>query len=188
MNSPKDKADAGRIFEKYKVRLRAFVGNRIGNREDADDILQDVFYQLFKTLDDGVYRIEHEAAWLFRVAANLIANKQKKKKEEHFSANGEGGSGDVLERLSPDVFGGMDLTPEDYYLRSLVWQELDAALCELPPAQRDVFELTELDGLSMAEISQMSGVSVNTLLSRKHYAVKHLRSRLVDLYREILEY
>ena len=94
----------------------------------------------------------------------------------------------VLNDLSDVLFNDLTSTPETEYMRSLVWQELEAALSQLPPEQREVFELTELEGISVKELAEISGVPVNTLLSRKHYAVKYLRKRLKGLYDDILNY
>ncbi|MCM1346075.1 MAG: sigma-70 family RNA polymerase sigma factor [Bacteroides sp.] len=176
------------LAESLRPQLKSFVCKWISNKDDVEDILQDVFYQLFRTLNENLCQIENLSAWLYRVARNIVINNGKRKcrNEESLYIN-EDEDGELMD-FPADLFNEANPTPETVYLRSLVWQELDAALSELPPEQRAVFELTEYEGLTMKEISKQTGVSVNTLLSRKHYAVRHLRMRLGDLYRDILEY
>lgn len=182
------KAEVGELIEEYQPQLKSFIRKRVRNKEDAEDILQDVFYQLIKTVDDSMNPIEQVSAWLYRVARNLIINKGIKKHEEELPAyrNNESDS-DVLKDFSEILFDNeKSPSPETEYLRSLVWTELEKTLLELPPEQREIFELTELDGIPVKQISEITGMSVNTLLSRKHYAVKYLRKQLADLYNEIV--
>ena len=176
-----------RIVE-YQPQLKSFIRKRVENKENAEDILQDVFYQLTKTVNTAMNPIEHLAAWLYRVAKNTIINHGIKKREEEMPVylNDEEES-EILKDFSEDLFGNESSpSPETEYLRSLVWTELEEALDELPPEQREVFEMTELDGIPVKEIAQTLGVPVNTLLSRKHYAVLHLRKRLKELYYDVL--
>lgn len=132
--------------------------------------------------------IEQVSGWLYRVAKNLIINKEIKKREEELPVYRNDEDGDeVLKDFSEVLFNTEETpSPETEYLRSLVWIELENALLELPPEQREIFELTELDGIPVKEISQTTGVAVNTLLSRKHYAVLYLRKRLSGLYKDII--
>ncbi len=183
-----EQQDVGLLVTEYRPQLKAFIRKRVSNKEDADDILQDVFYQLVKTVDDAMNPIEQVSAWLYRVARNLIINKGTKKREEELPTyRSEESDEDVLQDFSEILFSSeASPSPETEYLRSLVWVELESALSELPPEQREIFELTELDSLSVKEISQTTGVAVNTLLSRKHYAVKFLRKRLAGLYNDII--
>lgn len=189
MTKQPDKQDVGQLVETYQPRLKSFIRKRVGTDEDADDILQDVFFQLVKTVEEASDPIEQVSAWLYRVARNLIINKGIKKREEelpvYYSDESDEG---VLKDFSEILFNDEGSTsPETEYLRSLVWVELDNALAELPPEQREVFELTELDGIPVKEIAETTGVAVNTLLSRKHYAVKHLRKQLAGLYKDLIE-
>ena len=177
-----------KIITDHQSRLKSFIRKRVPNKEDAEDILQDVFYQLIKTVESTLNPIEQVTAWLYRVTRNTIINKGKKKREEEFPVSQYDEDGSLINEISDFLFNDENIvaTPETEYLRSIVWQELETALSELPPEQREVFELTELDGLSVKEIAESINVPVNTLLSRKHYAVKHLRKRLDGLYKDIL--
>jgi RNA polymerase sigma factor (sigma-70 family) len=161
-------------FERERGRLRNFIRKRVADAGDAEDVLQDVFYQLIE-----VYRIEpleQVTGWLFRVASNRIIDLFRKKKPQTLTAEEWMNLDDLLP--SPD--GG----PEAAYARSVLLDELEAALDELPREQREVFVAHELEGRSFKELSAETGISVNTLLSRKHYAVLHLRKRLQDIYEE----
>lgn len=177
--------DASGIFKKYRTQLRNYISKRVFSKEDGEDILQNVFYQLSK-IDLIEKPIEQVSAWLYSVANNQIIDRSRKHREEEMKTvvgdNGE-------ELFLAEVTGLLldeDSSPETEYLRSLVWVELEAALTELPEEQREVFELTELEGYSFKEISEATGIGVNTLISRKRYAVLHLRERLKDLYDELL--
>ncbi len=179
--------DVTRVIAEHRPILKNFIRKRVSNTEDADDILQDVFYQLVKAYDQSVNPIKQVSAWLFRVARNLIINKETKMHEEEMPTYRNDEGEDVLKDFSEILFGSeASPSPETEYLRSLVWTELEDALAELPDEQREMFELTELEGLPVKEISEATGVPVNTLLSRKRYAVLHLRKRLASLYEAII--
>jgi len=186
MKKQNENGDVKKIIEEYQPQLKSFIRKRVSNKEDAEDILQDVFYQLIKTIENSLTPIEQVASWLYRVARNTIINKGKKKQEESLPLTGYEEDNSILKDFSEVLFNDDNPTPETEYLRSLVWKELEVALAELPIEQREAFELTELEGLSVKEVAEATGIPVNTLLSRKHYAVKHLRKRMEELYKDIL--
>jgi RNA polymerase sigma factor (sigma-70 family) len=164
-------------------RLRNFIRKRVADREDAEDILQDVFYELVEA-----YRLmqpaEQVTAWLFRVARNRITDLFRKKSRDGLRTQLPPVAEDGASLQLDDWLPSSDAGPEAAYARSVLLDELDAALDELPEEQREVFEAHELMGYSFKEISAQTGVSVNTLLSRKHYAVLFLRERLQDIHDE----
>jgi RNA polymerase sigma factor (sigma-70 family) len=169
------------VIRKEQGRLLGFIRRRVADPLDAEDILQDVFHELAEA-NRLLVPIDHVTAWLFRVARNRIIDLFRKRKPERLAApraGGEEGSG--LEDLLPSPEAG----PEAQYARRVLLEELALALDELPAEQREAFVAHELEGRSFKEIAAASGVSVNTLLSRKHYAVLHLRERLRDLYDEL---
>ncbi|MDR2680796.1 MAG: sigma-70 family RNA polymerase sigma factor [Tannerella sp.] len=173
----------------YQPQLKSFIRKRVDNKEDAEDILQDVFYQLVKTVNIAISPVEHVAAWLYRVARNTIINHGIKKREEEMPVYRSDESDDETQKDFSEVLFGNESSPspETEYLRSLVWEELESALAELPPEQREIYELTELDDIPVKDISRTTGIPVNTLLSRKHYAVLHLRKRMRQLYEDIVD-
>jgi RNA polymerase sigma factor (sigma-70 family) len=169
--------------ERERGRLRNFIRRRVPDEAEAEDILQDVFYELVEA-----YRlmkpIEQAGAWMFRVARNRIIDLFRKKKPEAMSvvqrAGDEGGESLTIEEFLPSPDAG----PEAEYARGVLLDQLEGAIEELPEDQRDVFVAHEIEWLSFKEISAETGVSVNTLLSRKHHAVLHLRRRLQSIYDE----
>ena len=169
--------------DREQSRLRNFIRRRVSDRGDAEDILQDVFYELVEAY--RVMQPEHVTAWLFQVARNRIIDLFRKKKREA-ERNGlaerveEDGEMLQLEDLLPSPDAG----PDGAFARSVLLEELDAALDELPDEQREVFVGHELMGYSFKELAEQTGLSVNTLLSRKHYAVLHLRERLRAIHDE----
>ncbi len=188
-NKQTDQHDVGKLVKEYEPGLKAFVRKYVDNKDDVDDILQDVFLQLVKTVEEALNPIEHVSGWLYKVARNIIINKGKKKKEQELPAYQEPHSDKNIFNDIAEILLSKEETspsPEMEYLRSIVWAELETALTELPVEQREVFELTEMDGIPVKEISETTGVPVNTLLSRKHYAVVYLRKRLSNLYNEMI--
>ena len=165
-----------------RSRLRNFIRRRVPDPRDAEDILQEVFYELVEA-NRLLMPIEHVTGWLFRVARNRITDLFRKKKPETFSdAAVEYENGDVLK--IEDLLPSPDAGPEALYARHVLLDELELALDELPDEQREVFVAHELEGRSFKEMAAETGVSVNTLLSRKRYAVLHLRERLQSIYDE----
>jgi RNA polymerase sigma factor (sigma-70 family) len=170
------------IVAEERSRLRNFIRRRVPDPSDAEDIVQEVFYELVEA-NRLLMPIDHVTGWLFRVARNRITDLFRKKKPESFSDRAvEGEDGELLK--IEDLLPSPDAGPEALYVRGVLLEELEFALDELPDEQRDVFVAHELEGRSFKELSAESGVSVNTLLSRKRYAVLHLRERLQSLHDE----
>jgi RNA polymerase sigma factor (sigma-70 family) len=171
--------------ERERLRLRNFVRGRVADPNDVEDILQDVFFEFVEA-----YRlmkpIEQAGAWLFRVARNRIIDRFRKKRPALLQdLRGASDDGEMLslEELLPSPDAG----PEAAYARGVLLEELEAALEELPDEQREVFIAHEIEGKSFKELSAETGVSVNTLLSRKRYAVLHLREQLQSAYEEFMK-
>ena len=183
----KERPHIAEIIGNYGSRLRGFIQKRVRNSEDAEDILQEVYYQLADA-DRLLKPIDQMAAWLFTVARNRITDLYRKKKTESMPEYMAETEDDNLFAELSDLMFDNGSTPEDDYLRSLVWIELEKALGELPLEQRQVFEHTEMQGLSFKTISEQTGVPVNTLISRKHYAVLVLRERLQLIYDELINF
>jgi RNA polymerase sigma factor (sigma-70 family) len=171
------------VVQREQFRLRNFIRKRVPDPRDAEDILQDVFYELVEA-NRLLMPIEHITGWLFRVARNRITDLFRKKKPESLGETGAlGEDAEDEERLRlEDLLPSAEAGPEARYARSVLLDELELALEELPSEQREVFIAHELDGKSFKEMAAESGVSVNTLLSRKRYAVLHLRERLRGIY------
>ena len=169
-----------KIVQKERSRLRNFIRRHVPDPADAEDIVQEVFYELVEA-NRLLMPIEHITGWLYRVARNRITDLFRKKKPELFSdAAVEDENGELLhiDDLLP--------SPDAEYVRNMLLDELELALDELPEEQREVFIGHELEGRSFKEMSTESGVSINTLLSRKRYAVLHLRERLQSIYDEFV--
>jgi RNA polymerase sigma factor (sigma-70 family) len=170
------------IFAEEGARLLSFIRRRVPDPSDAEDIVQEVFYELVEA-NHLLMPIEHVTGWLFRVARNRITDLFRKKKPENFSdAVVEDEDGELL--YLEDLLPSTNAAPEARYARSVLLDELELALDELPEEQRDAFVAHELEGRSFKEMAAETGVSVNTLLSRKRYAVLHLRERLQSIYDE----
>lgn len=178
------KRNITQVITEYSKRLMGFIRKRVNNEADAEDIMQDVFYQFI----GNTQPIEQMTAWLFTVARNKIIDRQRKKRPdalEDLFGQEEGEEGGL--NWTEFLFDASD-NPEKDYLRQVFWEELNNALSELPEEQRQVFILNELEGVPFKEIAERTGETVNTLLSRKRYAVLHLRNRLSVLKDELLNY
>jgi RNA polymerase sigma factor (sigma-70 family) len=160
-------------IEGQRNRLRNFIRKWVPDEGTVEDILQDVFYEFVQAY--RLTEIEQVGAWLFRVAKNRITDFFRTRKSARF------------EELKPEDVPSQAAGPEDAYLQSLFWQALDTALAELPEEQREVFIAHEFEGRSFRDLAAETGVSMNTLISRKHYAVLHLRERLRDIYEEFIQ-
>jgi RNA polymerase sigma factor (sigma-70 family) len=168
------------VVEREQSRLGSFIRRRVPDPRDAEDILQDVFYELVEA-NRLLMPIDHVTAWLFRVARNRIVDFFRKKKPDSFSDTAVMGDDDELIQLE-DLLPSPDAGPDALYARHALLDELELAVQELPEEQREVFVGHEFEGRSFKEMAAETGVSVNTLLSRKRYALRHLRERLQEIY------
>ena len=172
------------VVRREQSRLRNFIRRRVPDPGDAEDILQDVFYELVEA-NRLLMPIEHVTGWLFRVARNRIIDLFRKKKPENFSDTAVAQNDDDEELLRfEDLLPSPNAGPEALYARNLLLEELESAVDDLPEEQREVFVAHELEGRSFKEMAAETGVNVNTLLSRKRYAVLQLRERLQTIYDE----
>ncbi|HVD96861.1 MAG TPA: RNA polymerase sigma factor [Cytophagaceae bacterium] len=174
--------------KKERGRLLDFIRKRVSSEEDAEDILQDVFFELVET-----YRlmkpVEKVASWLFTVARNKITDRYRKKKTLSLENQLGFGSEEEGERLNfEELLEDYSESADSELIRNIIVEALDEAMEELPEEQREVFIMHEIEDRSFQEISELTGVSVNTLLSRKRYAVLHLRKRLKSVYKEFSKY
>jgi RNA polymerase sigma factor (sigma-70 family) len=170
------------VINTYSKRLMGFIRKRVSSEADAEDILQDVFYQFI----GNTTPIEQLTSWLFTVTRNKITDKQRKKKPELLEDLYVSDSDEGFEWS--DLFFDDENNPESEYMRSLFWEALYTALNELPAPQRDAFVLNEIEGIPFKEIAEQTGDTINTLISRKRYAVLHLRERLGTLKNELLNH
>lgn len=173
------------IIRQNQPKLHRYVRGRVSNSDEADDIVQDTLYQFVRTIRALDNPIAHVSAWLYTVAHNLIVNHHRQQREEQILTTDDDGEPymhDLSEILAADDVENPDMQ----MLRQMVWAELDKALAELPIEQRQALTLTEIEGMSTQQAAQLMGVSQNTFLSRKHYAVLHVRKRLNTLYRELI--
>lgn len=180
MSSEQRPSSITQSIREYGKKLFSFIRGRVSTDEDAEDILQDVWYQLYNTTE----AIDQVGSWLYRVARNKITDRYRKKRPE------------LLDDIDPgdDDIGFKDILladtgdPETEYIKTLFWEQLQKGLDELPAQQRDVFIANELDGKTFAEIAAETGENIKTLISRKGYAVKYLRKKLQSLYDDFLNY
>ncbi len=176
-------AEIERAVQKEGGRLFNFIRKRVRHDDDAQDILQDVFWQLI-----GAYRrletIERVTSWLFQVARNKIADTYRNKKPES-SLQRKAEREDGTEINLDDIIEGLSESPEEAYIRDVIWNEIEIAVDKLPPPQRAVFIWHEFEGMSFTDMAERTGDSENALRMRKHYAMRSLRERLRSLYDEI---
>lgn len=180
MAEPSKRTIIGTVRE-YGSRLSRFIRGQVRSDEDAEDILQDVWFQLSRVVD--LDAIESISGWLYQVARNRITDVYRKKKEDPMSELMiEGDEGDVSIR---EILLSDPRTPEDQFFKDVFWEELMRALDELPENQRTVFIQNELEDRTLQEIADETGENLKTIISRKRYAVQHLRKRLQSLYDEL---
>jgi RNA polymerase sigma factor (sigma-70 family) len=175
----------GEALAREHERLRRFIRKRVADAADAEDILQEVFFELVEA-ERLMKPIEQVGAWLFRVARNRITDLFRKRRPDTSTSQRVAIAEDGEELLFEDLLPSAEAGPEARYARQLLLEELDAALDELPEGQRDVFIAHELEGRSFKELAGETGLSVNTLLARKRYAVLRLRRRLQAIHDEFL--
>jgi len=169
---------------KDRGKLLNFIKQRVADKDDAEDILQDVFFQLANGYD-MIGSLDKVTSWMYAVARNKITDWYRKKKPEPFSRGAFSGSGEDDQLSIGDIIPALGNTPEDAMLKSVIWDAIMEALDELPAEQKAVFVWNEFEEKGFKEISEETGVAVNTLISRKRYAVLHLRKRLQYLYKEL---
>jgi RNA polymerase sigma factor (sigma-70 family) len=183
MNNEQNRQLAADIARE-RPRLRNFIRRRVNSEADAEDILQDVFAELIE-VSHLMQPVEYVGAWLYRVARNRITDLFRKRQTEARVTLPDPDDDTGLQLGLDELLSGDDAGPESAYVRSILLDELDLALSELPPEQQEVFVAHEFEGLSFKTLSAETGLSVNTLLARKHYAVRYLRQRLQAIYEEI---
>lgn len=180
--SNQSKQKTVQIVKDYGTRLFGFIRGKVSSNEDAEDILQEVWFQLSRSINMG--EIEQISGWLFKVARNKIIDRHRKKKLDTLDEDDqEEGISFVKQILLTDFDD-----PESEYLREIFWKELFEALEELPRKQREVYVQNELEDKTLQQIADETGEKLKTIISRKGYAIKHLRKRLVSLYEEFFDY
>jgi RNA polymerase sigma factor (sigma-70 family) len=182
-----DKIQIENLVREEEGRLLGFIRKRVDREEDVRDIAQDVYYQLTIGFED-IRKVTSITSWLFSVARNRITDHYRKKKTEQLSTQmvsrrDDDGGPLMLE----DILPSLTRSPEDEYMRDVIWKTIEACLERLPGPQREVFVMNEFEELSFREISSITGEGINTLLSRKRYAVTYLREQLRELYNQINE-
>ena len=177
--------EISKTVEEERSRLFNFIRKRVKSTVEAEDILQDVFYQ-FVRVSEEVNAIEKASAWLFQVARNRITDLYRKKKATSFSQLNHQSDDEEVSINFEDYIPDLKDMPDAVLTREMVWEVLEEGLSELPEEQRSVFTMHEFDDLSFKEIAEITGEQVNTLISRKRYAIVHLREKLRDLYKEII--
>ena len=180
--SPKDSDKIGTVYKDERKRLLSYIRNRIPDRIEAEDILQDVFYQLTVGFRD-IRRIENLTAWLYRVTDNRITDLFRKKRPVSISYSANAKDDEDGPLTLEEILPSLGSTPEDDEIKEMIWETIEETLSELPEEQRSVFVYNEFEDMSFKEISEKTGTGVNTLISRKRYAVLALRERLNELYK-----
>lgn len=184
LTKAKQDKEISQAVKTERKRLFRFINKRVGDQQEAEDILQDVFYQLVET-----YRlmkpIEQISSWLFRVARNKITDNYRKKKTVRLDENRVNSESDNEPLFLSDLISSGEISAEERMMNELIMEQVSEALEELPEEQREVFVMHELEEKSFKEIADITGESVNTLLSRKRYAVVYLRERLSNIYDEL---
>ena len=180
--SPKESDKIGTVYKDERKRLLGYIRNRIPDHIEAEDILQDVFYQLTLGFRD-IWRIENLTAWIYTVANNRITDLFRRKKPVFISYNDNTKEDDEGPLTLEEILPSLGSSPWDDEVKELIWEVIEETLSELPGEQRSVFVAHEFEGKGFREISEETGTGVNTLISRKRYAVLALRDKLNKLYK-----
>ncbi len=173
------------LFRTERKKFLGFIRQRVRSHEEAEDILQDVFANVIAASSQIDKPIENIASWVFTAVRNRIIDTYRKKRTSNFSDMSTEGQADEGLELFENYIADLSYSPESDLVRRTIWDAVQAGLKELPAEQREVFEKNEFEGISFREMSEESGVNINTLLARKRYAVLHLRKRLEDLYASV---
>ncbi len=182
-----DKIQIEELVKEEQGRLLGFIRRRVENEDDVRDIAQDVYYQLTVGFND-IRKVASLTSWLFSVARNRITDHYRKKRPERLTDKVVAGSdGEEGPLKLEDILPSLSHSPEDEYMRGVIWETIEACLERLPEVQREVFVMNEFEDLSYKEIAELTGEGINTLLSRKRYAVTYLREQLQDLYTQMKE-
>jgi RNA polymerase sigma factor (sigma-70 family) len=179
--SPKESEKIGAVYKDERKRLLGYIRNRVHDSVGAEDILQDVFYQLTVGFND-IRRIESLTAWLYKVADNRIRDLHRKRKPVSLSYYENAKNDDDGPLTLEEILPSLGSTHEDDDIKEMIWEAIDETLSDLPQEQRDVFVANEFEDMSFKEISDKTGIGINTLISRKRYAILALRERLNELY------
>lgn len=183
--STQQNIEIAKTIEKEKKGLFNFIRSRVSSTLDAEDILQDVFYQLVRVRED-LNTIERVRSWLFQVARNKITDSYRKKSNLNFSDMNYSTIEEDEAINFEDIIPDLNDLPDAVLTREMVWEILDEGLSELPEVQREVFNMHEFEDMSFKEIAEVTGEPLNTLISRKRYAIVHLRKKLLELYEEVV--
>jgi RNA polymerase sigma factor (sigma-70 family) len=185
--SPKESEKIGSVYKEERKRLLGYIKNRVPVSVEAEDILQDVFYQLTIGFRD-IRRIENLTAWIYKVADNRITDLFRRKKHINVSYSDNAREDDEGPLSLEEILPALGSTPGDDEIKELIWEAIDETLSEMPEEQRSVFVSNEFEGMSFREISEKTSTGINTLISRKRYAVLALRERLTELYKLLKNY
>jgi RNA polymerase sigma factor (sigma-70 family) len=180
--SPKESEKIGAVYRDERKRLLGYIRSRVPDKVEAEDILQDVFYRLTVGFND-IRRLENLTAWLYKVADNLITDLFRKKKPVSINYSENAVNDDDGPLTLEEILPSLGSTHEDEEIKEMIWEAIEDTLSELPEEQRRVFVENEFEDLSFKKISEKTGIGINTLISRKRYAVIALRKRLNELYK-----
>ena len=180
----KDQEKIGKAYTEEHDKLLGYIRRRVPENYEAEDILQDVFYQLTRGFNE-LSRIQNLTSWLYTVANNRIIDRYRKKKHQSVDITSKNNNSEEGPLSLEDILPGLSDSPEDVELKQIIWETIDNTLDEIPGEQSEVFIMHEFEEMSFKEISEITGEGINTLISRKRYAVLELRNRLKYLYNQL---